>query len=586
MERSVILLSLGTVLLFSIYLFFAGGSIIFPLYAGWLYFSNIGFIILNALAIVAALAFFFSYRKTLKTKLSTKKPKLDIYLVIGIVIVFILLGFKLAGLATIVTVAGVILAAFIAKNLKSYKFYAAVIACLIVTSFIAYLFILNPGSGWHGVDEMAFDYYASYLLIHGVNPYTASMQPIISRYNISTTLQLNGSPEYNYNYPAFGFIPLIFMPLIGSYSPYTFTLVLILLTTFVSFFIYYKSNYNGYALIPITVLIFITYIATSTVDQYLAVSVFLLIAYIQRKNIFLSSVFLGLAASTIQLAWFALPFFFVLTIRESGNKALYKSLLIVLLVFLAINGYFIINAPHQYFNDVFGIFGSSKLVPGGPNLGVVLIRSYPVASWYLTLIPAIVLLSSIALFYFYTSTLKPLLVLVPAFIFFLSWRNLSIYSLPFVFIIIAMCYIKEKKEIKDILTSKRPMVFVIASVLIISSILLVYAHGIYLHNNTLSINSIKATTTQNSIKYLAVNITNNGNSMENVSFLLINRYPDTYEIITNTSNMSIMSGSYRNYRLNFSIGTNTRNTSMYVIAFSTDYIASREIYINLNSTGT
>src|ERR1700691_2996522 len=104
MERSVILLSLGTILLFVIYELFAGGSIFFPLNAPSLYFSSIGFILLNASGIVAALAFFFSYKNE-KGKKEIKKSKsvINPYLIIAFVIFFTLLGFRYTGPATIAT---------------------------------------------------------------------------------------------------------------------------------------------------------------------------------------------------------------------------------------------------------------------------------------------------------------------------------------------------------------------------------------------------------------------------------------------------------------------------------------------------
>jgi uncharacterized membrane protein len=589
MERAAILLSIGTILLLAVYLCYAGGSIFFPAWAGWLYFSKIGLFLLYIIAIISALVLFFAYKKENKNKKETKIKKVksgifsnvNPYFIIAIAIFFVLIGFKLTGPATMITMAGIIITAFISRKFKSYQLYSIIIIGMLITSALSYACMARLiGPKWNGIDEIAFNYYSSYLLLHGMNPYTTSMQPIMKEYNITPSLLLNGSAEYKYDYPALSFLPVAFLPAIGSYNPLDFIAIMILLTVAISFYLYRKSGYNNLVLIPIVIWVFATYLGVAAIDQYLAVPLLLVLAYAERKNIVLSSILLGMSASIIQLSWFAIPFFFLLTLNEQGKKPLLKSIAIVLVAFLLINSYFIVLSPKSFLGDIFSVFGTSKLVPGGPNIMSLLIRSYPVPFWYTAIISAITLLALLALFYFYTKTLRPLLAIAPAFIFFLSWRNLLVYGLSFIPLLILICYLGDKNTIKDRLKSKKLIYSTILALIIFSLVLLVYAHSVYAKNNILSIGSISPLVQNGSLSGINLNVSNNGDVYENVSFFVISSYPAGYDIITsNMTSGGIAARSYRDYSLRLATQT-TYNESMYVIAFSNDYIESRELRLS------
>ena len=299
---------------------------------------------------------------------------------------------------------------------------------------------------WNGIDELAFNYYASYLFVHGANPYVTSMQPILSQRGIFPTVELNGQFEYAYDYPALSFLPYAIIPILGINNFFVFIPILIFMTLFIAYYIYYKSGFNRFVLIPLVVWLFMTFTLVGTVNQYLAVSVLFLLAYVERKRIIVSGILLGLAASVIQLVWFAIPFFFILLYKEYGSKNLAKSIGITLATFLIINGYFLILTPKIFLSDMFTVFGLTKLVVFGPNIMQFMILHYPVASWFSATIAIITLLSLFVLFYLYTDTLKPLIAVAPIMIFFLTWRNISIYGIPFIPVIIAIYYIHENER--------------------------------------------------------------------------------------------------------------------------------------------
>ena len=287
--------------------------------------------------------------------------------------------------------------------------------------------------------------------------------------------------------------------------------IVALIATISAFLLYRKSNYNKMLLLPIIAWLTVTYLLIVTVDQYLAVAVLLFVAYIERKNLVLSAVCIGLAASTIQLAWFALPFMLVLIWKEYGKERMIKTIVIALIAFLVVNGYFILIGPKQFISNVFGLFGPSKILLSGTDLMQIFVRSYGVTLWAVAAISLMILLSSIILYYLYPSTLKPFLAIVPAFIFMLSWRNLLLYSLPFVPILIYMCYEKDAKPVKDMIKNRSYIVMTFAALIILSLVIAVYAHGVYLKQNYLVINFspvIQKTANQTNFTNLTVSVTN------------------------------------------------------------------------------
>jgi uncharacterized membrane protein len=580
MDRSSIILS------FAIFALFVANIS----FTEFLYFSPLQLVAINLLGLVAAIAFFWAYSQ--KDRIIKLNKKINIHVVVVILLIFLVLSFQLVGIAVAISIAALYAASVLSKKYKSYKFYSIVAVVIILASAFSFVSVSGlRGTNWKGVDEVAFNYYASYLLIHGSNPYSTSMQPILTAHNITPTFLLNGSTETAYDYPALSFLPIIFLGFFNLQNFQSFIAIVIFLSILVAFVIYKSTNYNNAVLIPIAVWFIATYLYIGTIDQYIAVSLLLLLAYMERKNTIISSILLGLAASTIQLAWFAIPFFFILTLREKGKNTLIKSLLIVIAIFLIINSYFIAIGPIPFIHDMFLVFGTSKLLLYGTNITQVLMRSYGVTLWYPAVISIMVLLSLMLLFYLYTDTLRPLIAVAPAFIFFLSWRNLPMYALAFVPLMIWVCYAKEKKKVNDILKKRNYIAVIFAIIILVSFVLAVYAHALYERNNTLVINSAvpaiqKAGNGVYEFNGIAINVTNNANSYENVSLFLINRYPGKDDIFLSKSLAPIAPHSSKIYSLQYNVYNVTRDTNIYLIAFSKDYITNNEFNISIPENGT
>lgn len=575
MDRSSLLLATAIFMLLIIYL----TSFAYP----YLFINEI--ILTNVFALVAALLIFLAYVE--RNKRVEVSKRFNIYLVLAITLFFILLIFQYLGGAVIMTLVGIAVFGHFSKKMDSHKLYAFMIAAIVITSALSVIFIVGLwGVPWSGIDEIAYSFYASYFLIHGKNPYLMNMTPSLAIHNTRPTIQLNGTTESRYNYPAFSLVPTTLLLLLGINAYFSIAVISALIIVGVSFFIYRKSGYNNAVLLPLTVWIAASYFTVPTIDHYIAVAVLLLLAYVFRKKTIVYAILLGLAASTIQLAWFAIPFFYILTYREEGKKKLAKVVLISIAVFILINSYFILQAPGPFIYSIFSIFGTSKLMPLGANIAQFFLRSYVEPFWIPALIAMIVFATLMVLFYFYTATLRPLIAIAPAFIFFLTWRNLEYYGLAFVPLMILLCYLKEKGGVKDAIKKKRYILFSLAGVALVCIAIVVYAHGPYSLKDTLSINRLDPVLHQNAngtyaVNAILVNISNNGDSNESVSFLYFSSDPAAAGFTLNPlQSESMPPGSSRGYTLNTSIKEASNRTQAYVLVFSKDYITWGRVHIN------
>lgn len=578
MDRSAVILVFAISILFVANITFSEVTYFYPLHL----------IILNLLGLISAALFFLAYMQRenkIKAKIKVQK-----YFLITLVGFFLLVLFQYVFIATLITIAALYIIAFASEKLKGARLRLAIAVIIIVAASLAFVSLSGlRGSNWKGIDEIAYNYYASYQLLHGVNPYKASMLPIITAHNITPTYQLNGTVETAYDYPALSFLPVLFLGLLTLHDFIPFIAVVTFIAAISAFIAFRSTKYNYFALIPITLWLLLTYFFIGTIDQYISVAIFLLLAYTERKNTILSAIFIGLSASVIQLSWFAIPFFFVLTYKEKGKRDLLITIGISLLVFLLANIYFIALGPIHFFENIFSLFGSSKLLLAGTEIMQVLVRSYGVVSWYPVAVSAIVLLSSLVLFYFYTKTLKPLMAIVPAFIFMLTWHNFLMYSLAYVPLFIIMCYDKGGKVLNDSIPNRIYIPVALAAIILISLALVVYAHGAYVKQNTLvidnvslSISSVAGTSVYN-ISAITLNITNNAAGYENVSIFMINRYPVRDAIFLAPNLTAIAPHSTEQYNLHYAVKNVTSNSSIYIMAFSTDYIKSAQFKISTDN---
>jgi uncharacterized membrane protein len=461
---------------------------------------------------------------------------------------------------------------------KSYALMIVFIAIISILIFSVQAYRINV-TRWLGSDELLFNYYASYLFIYGTNPYTASMIPILKAHGINPTLILNGTCECSYDYPAMSFLIPAAAGLAGGNFIISVVFVTIALIVIISFLIYKKLG-TAHSLLPIAVwFVFFFYTAQAPIDQLFAVSLFLLVAYLYRTKPLLSGLFSGLAASTHQLSWFAIPFLFILILKESGKKPMLKSIVAAIIVFLAVNGYFIIASPSAVSN-IFALF-FTKLQFTGPSLMEFLVSFYPTAYWYSAFAIALTFISGLVLFYLYTDKLRHLIAMIPIIIFFLSWRNLFSYSFVFIPLLIVIYYSQKGEINHDLLKNNALAKYAPVFLFVFAAVVIIYAHVLYMKSaDTLQINSVMPNIARNatgsSIISMSVNVSNNANSSETIFFYVVSRNPSTIKWFYGGETETIPPHGYYNYTLPYTL-QQTNDTQIRLFLMNEGRISSVEV---------
>ena len=140
------------------------------------------------------------------------------------------------------------------------------------------------------------------------------------------------------------------------------------------------------------------------------------------------------------------------------------------------------------------ILNWSKSALSGPNIMQLLVYFYPVNYTYLLFLSILVFVFLIILFYVYTDSLRPLLVLAPVILFLFSWKNSTTYVLPFIPFLILIYYEKRNKKVGDLIRNKQPIVYGFAIVLVVAFVALLLAHNSYQHSNTLNMTNVSVIT--------------------------------------------------------------------------------------------
>ncbi|MDE1869531.1 MAG: hypothetical protein KGH71_00915 [Candidatus Micrarchaeota archaeon] len=507
------------------------------------------------------------------------------------------LGYEsfLVAISSVISMIGIHYFGRVIQVEKGYRWYAYAIAGALAIAFAAYaiMYIINTVQ-WNGVDEVAFNYYAAYLFVNGQNPYATSMQPIIISHNIQPTVQLDGTYEFAYDYPAMSFLPFIILPLLGITNFLSFTYLTIFFAIFAALVLYRKSNLNKHLLIPIAGWLIASYALVGVASQYLAVPIFMLLAYLYRERAVLCGIFMGLGASTIQLTWFMIPFLLVLVYKEKGLQFATRSAAVATGIFVLINAYFIMLYPATIQN-IFGLFGLTKLPFYGTNIMQFMVAFYSLPYWYSAFISILFFFVMLVLFYFYTSTLKPLIALVPIAIFFLSWRNITIYGLPFIPILLAIYYWGDHHKHADLLKNKSNIIAALGAFVAVGIIVAIAAHNSYSTSPSIKMQSVLPIIGVQSGYYgsgtsfgligLKASVNNSFGSQQNVSFYIISRSPYGGEYFLSQDLNRSAAHSISNYTLNYPLQLIGQSTQIEIFAFSQDYISSRSINFSTLGSG-
>jgi uncharacterized membrane protein len=175
----------------------------------------------------------------------------------------------------------------------------------------------------------------------------------------------------------------------------------------------------------LTNLVFWNLIGTGQTDTLYIL--FLLLGWIFRRQLWLSALFMGLAATTKQIAWFFILFYLILILREIGWKRALQALGVIAITFTVTNLPFIFSAPQAWMEGVLAPV-LDPMFPKGAGLVAFSIAGFlPPNSLLFTSMEVAVLILALV-WYYYNCRKYPqaglLLAVLPLFF---AWRSFSCY---------------------------------------------------------------------------------------------------------------------------------------------------------------
>lgn len=236
-------------------------------------------------------------------------------------------------------------------------------------------------------DGAVFDLYAAQQVRHGHNPYIktniVAALAAINAPAITTTPLMDGQfrglraypsetaqqqafmndlryrprkipPEFEskYNYPSGSFLFILPFVLLGLHDM-RFLYALAILA--IGVYLWHRLPRALRPLAPLLLLADVPLIVLTSGGQPDPLyGIFLLLAYAEWASPWLSPLSMGLAVGTKQLAWFFLPFYFILIIRQYGWREGLRRSAIITAVFLLLNGPFILWSPISYVTSLAG----------------------------------------------------------------------------------------------------------------------------------------------------------------------------------------------------------------------------------------
>ena len=315
---------------------------------------------------------------------------------------------------------------------------AAALALYLIYAAIVFSIWNRP---FAGTDEILFAYYADYLLTHGVNPYLASMAPIIERYHSMATALLTGGFGDKYPYPALSF--LVFMPFYLA-GVRNFASVQLLFLGLAMLILYRDTPTRWRALAVMAFLLSpaqFQHAAGGVMDVIWMPLLLLSMRFMERGRHGAAGLFLGLADSVKQTPWIVLLYLAIYYIRNRvrlGWRPAAEFFAWWLIGFAAVNAPFALWPPSlsTFSAWMAGILypATAPMVSQGLALALLNMTTSTLPHALLTALTVAWIAATLAMYW--ANSDKPdvvwLAYVMPALVYFVTWRSLANYFVSFV----------------------------------------------------------------------------------------------------------------------------------------------------------
>jgi hypothetical protein len=377
-----------------------------------------------------------------------------------------------------------------------------VIVCIFVAiSLMLYFIIIGTlGSQYKVDDEVYISVKGIGYLLSGINPYQHSLaqQLYYNASDVGFTVTATNQIIGVLGYPAlylFAYLPfvLITQPTVRSIGNFLLPLQDAVFFTILLLAIAFSVDKESIRSPPYGILLSLAFISLlkASMVNYLIVAL-LVLAYAGMGKRY-SWVLLGLCLSIQELAWLPVILLLAHSFNNYGIRKGIEDTVGSALVFLAINGYFIMLSPSAFFEGIFNPLQKLLLPLATSSLfGFFILTVYHTLLSTSTMIFGIVaLLMVVAYVYTNEKVLLGLFSMIP--MFFLT-HALASYYVVFLVLIFVTMLIKEKKHgsgvIGGYLRKRKLALVLLVSALLLAFVVTVYlSHVSYIRNFDLSISN-------------------------------------------------------------------------------------------------
>lgn len=307
-------------------------------------------------------------------------------------------------------------------------------------------------------DGTSLDTNAAVLLLEGRNPYTDSnILSVVRRYPIlpnwttplrvgqfaneraypsssemrsvlDTDLKAGSAPEFEskVSYPALAFLTLMPFAWLNFQNVLSFYLFSYLLLVYIGWKVARPELRPWVLLLSLTNVSMWTSVVGGNLDIFY--TLLIVLAWLVRDSRSWSAIFLGLALASKQIAWFYIPFYAILIMRQYSFKEAVQRLSVAGLVALAINLPFILWNPHAWMAGVLAPV-ADPMFPMG--VGLISLSATPLQltlpSFVYTGLELLTLLACLAWYWRICQKRPEAVMLLAVLPLFFAWRSLPSY---------------------------------------------------------------------------------------------------------------------------------------------------------------
>ncbi|WP_337860763.1 hypothetical protein [Ferroplasma sp.] len=413
-------------------------------------------------------------------------------------------------------------------------------AFLLIVSVIAVVAVFEP------TDEFLIDLYSAMKFMQGVNPYNPATTAGVFIYFKKFNLDLNVTPTMYgkditlLGYPALAFIIYIPYIYIGKFAN-----LIISIIAFIPFILIYKKFSDKkialYAMFALLINIIFLYSAAFSLIG-LVWLVFLMASYYFRKNTLYSGIFFGLSLSAKQFPALIFPFLFYMIYREKGIIEAIKWTLYAFLIFILINGYFIIKSPVLYFKDILSPETEKLIGIGFGPSQLSFLNFVHITPEFFTILMILSIILFFVIYIKHYNTLKFSLFVFPILILLFNYRLLITYITFWpILSLISIEDIDYKRKLK--INKKALKRYAVYAVAILIAILVVGAYFGSHNEEKVKINNMQINTVHGKVEKIIVSVTYTGNVPENIYFRGIINETNYNGLLFNYSGNKIMPGT-------------------------------------------